>query len=185
MQLSKLSDWLQVISGLGIVAGLVLVAFELDQNTKMAQSEASTGFATSFQTIDGAVIGDKLADALATASSRPDALSLAEMYVIDRYLFMVTDHFGRLYSQKSIGVINFDPDILIEAVVPTYFGSKFAQAWWSENKEHFPDRGTIEAIERGMVAVTTDRDSEYFRRIRGRTIGFKSGHSEKSLSTGR
>ncbi len=48
MNSSKLNEWLQITTSLGVIAGLIIVGYEINQNTRLAKALKSEEFSPSF-----------------------------------------------------------------------------------------------------------------------------------------
>jgi len=78
----KLVNWLQVLGNFGLIAGLVLVALQIQQNTDITKAQMISedrGIAVALKL---AVIGENPAKAVAKAIDSPDQLTTEDMFVL-------------------------------------------------------------------------------------------------------
>ena len=58
MNLDSMNRWLTLAGNIGVLAGIIFLAFELQQNTVATQLEASSGFQNSFSEIELFIAGN-------------------------------------------------------------------------------------------------------------------------------
>ena len=58
MKLDAVNNWLILVANIGVLAGIVFLAYELKQNTVATQLEAASNFNTSFADIEMLIAGD-------------------------------------------------------------------------------------------------------------------------------
>jgi hypothetical protein len=58
MKLDTVNKWLILVANIGVLAGIVFLAYELKQNTVATQLEAASNFNTSFADIEMLIAGD-------------------------------------------------------------------------------------------------------------------------------
>ena len=58
MNLRALNHWLTLAANVGVMVGIVFLAYELQQNTVATQLEAATSFQTSYSEIEVSIYGD-------------------------------------------------------------------------------------------------------------------------------
>ena len=79
MNLDQLNKWLTLVANLGVLAGIVLVAFQLKENTDATRVQSA--YALNDTTIGGDIgcMGDTTADAVTTAYFKPQELTEAQV----------------------------------------------------------------------------------------------------------
>ena len=128
MNLDKLNQWLLLISQLGILMGLILVGFQIQQTTELAKVQLFSDITSSRIEMAGATLGENPAPIFAKSLTDPDALTMAELYVMDAHLIRGLNEVRRAQVLKRVGL-----DIGITAhenLLAFYFGNEFAQKWW-------------------------------------------------------
>ena len=86
MESSKLGNWLQVGANIAILAGLILVGVQINQNTELTRLGFYSSEETDYLSMGAMQSGDTLAGAWAKAIDDPESLSTAEMVQLDGYL---------------------------------------------------------------------------------------------------
>lgn len=79
MKASKISEWLQVIGSFGVLAGLILVALQIQQNTVLVRAELVSNASDAWINIDASKQSENFASVLAKSIVNPQELTpLAE-----------------------------------------------------------------------------------------------------------
>jgi hypothetical protein len=79
--------WLQVLSNLAVLGGLVLVALQMDQNERLMRVQLLNQYGDSMIAFETAVGGENLAVIWAKAVETLEELSLAEMRAMEAMLY--------------------------------------------------------------------------------------------------
>ena len=170
----ELADWtamLQLVGTLGLIAGLVLVAVQIHQNSNLMRAELSSIRHDAWIEIDSAKRSENFAPVLSKAIENPADLSLAEMIEMDGYLLNFLAQLDREYVLSDLKAFFSDPDRTVKENVELYMGNQFAQSWWIEQKsDKLWSKQMIEAIDTEIQKVSPARDGDYYERIKSRLI---------------
>ena len=167
MQANRIKEWLQIVGSFGVLAGLILVALQIQQNTVLVRAELTSSMWDAWIGIDASKQSENFAGVLAKAIESPQDLTMAEMIELDGYLFTYIDQLGREREMYLSGIFDEPPEVLVRISIHDYFGNEFARSWWEETKWKFlPD--IVEIIDREMESISANQDIEYFGRIRAR-----------------
>lgn len=170
----EFADWtgiLQLIGTLGLIAGLVLVALQIHQNSNLMRAELSSIRHDAWIEIDSAKRSEDFSRVLSKAIEDPGNLSLAEMIEMDGYLMNFLAQLDREYVLSSLKAFFSDPDKTVKENVELYMGNRFAQSWWIEQKsDKLWSKPMIEAIDSEIKKVPFTRDSDFYERIKSRII---------------
>ena len=168
----ELIDWtgiLQLIGTLGLIAGLVLVAVQIHQNSNLMRAELSSIRHDAWIEIDSAKRDENFSRVLAKAIEQPDNLSLAEMIEMDGYLMNFFAQLDREYVLSSLKPFLCDPGKTVKENVELYMGNQFAQSWWMEQKsEKLWSKPMLEAIDFEIQNLSSTRDRDFYERIKSR-----------------
>lgn len=75
------------------------------------------------------------------------------------------NHLARIRKLNEMGVFREGIDGLVEDIVPIYFSSKFARAWWEENRGYWHVE-LVTVLEKKMEDVSADHRLTYFDQLR-------------------
>ena len=103
MKSPSLNDWLQGITGIAIVVGLVLVVWELQQNREATTSQLTSDGFVFHSAANLALMGEQTAEVLAKACDSPNNLSRADYYVLDAYYSEVLNRSRRIVVLQQRG----------------------------------------------------------------------------------
>jgi hypothetical protein len=79
MNVDRLNQWLTLGANFGVVFGLVLVAFQFQQNTDAIRLQARIGASASIQNAELSIAGDTLAEAWTKSILTPSELTPSEI----------------------------------------------------------------------------------------------------------
>jgi hypothetical protein len=83
----KLANWLQILGNVGLVAGLILVAVQIKQNTDATKAQMISDGLAHYANLFLSIAGEDAASAWSNAIDTPDALSTEEIIVLDQMQF--------------------------------------------------------------------------------------------------
>ena len=137
MQTSKLADWLQIMGNFGIVAGLILVGFQIKQNSDIAHAQiVSDGFALASNT-RLALAGEEPGTILAKSLTAPRELTHEEIVKLNAYLGAYWYTRVRTEYLGQSGFSSLTPEEYGESVVFEFLDTPFGAAWWKESADGF------------------------------------------------
>ena len=165
MKAGKIGGWLQVIGNFGVLAGLLLVALQIQQNTVLVRAELLSNESDAWISIDASKQSERFASVLAKSIVNPQELNAAEILELDGYLFTYIDQLVRDRELYDLGVFDNPMESQISGSLHDYFGNQFARVWWEETKWKFsPD--IVEIIDREMEKISVTQDIDYIERIK-------------------
>lgn len=128
---SKL-NWPSIVGNLAIIAGLVLVAIELKQNSDIAEAQLLYEESMRMTTLEYSLIGEGAAAVWAKSIEQPHKLTLTERRIMEAY-------YWTFLEQVRSARLLVDLGLLDEAAwrwrtaneVSFFFGNDYGRAWWS------------------------------------------------------
>ena len=169
MESSKFGYWLQIGANVGILAGLILVGLQINQNTELTRMSIFSAEQDGYLSMGGVQSGETLAVAWAKAIDEPESLTTAEMVQLAGYLENMLVQLSRRASLHLLGLYEESAQQQIEWLIDDYFGNAFARAWWQERKKTWKWRRLGSAVDRAIAALDDNKQSQEFDSIR-RTI---------------
>ena len=133
MSSGKTKEWLDLIAAMAVVAGLVLVGYEVRQSNFLAKAQAENSIYEGWETLSMAEIDTGINKIVAKSLSDPESLTDAEVRDIDSWLVAVVALYqrnSRLYYEYGLAT-----DPLVEYDIPFYFNTRVAQNWYRENEQ--------------------------------------------------
>jgi len=92
LKTSSVSDWFQIVASIGVLAGLLLVGYELNRNEGINIGNLSYQSLENLQNYNLVVVGENPMASLTKACLNPDGLSEEDYFVLDAlYSFRTAD----------------------------------------------------------------------------------------------
>jgi hypothetical protein len=137
MALRNLNNWIQIATNLSILAGLILVIVQIQQNTEAIHTQILTQDHQSEIELEQNMLGENPAVIWAKSIESPKSLNLAEQRVLEAYLWSQLERWRFAYEMAELG--NAPPDKWKEGVerqAAFFLGSGYGLAWWKSTREH-------------------------------------------------
>jgi len=166
----KVNKWLSLGANVGVVIGLLLVAYQIKQDADLTKVQLFSESTDSRREWSQAMMGDTPMRVVTKSIERPHELTLEELQIMDMYLIAAVNEIRRLELFKEAGL---QADADVENLEVFYFGSNFANAWYQEYRS---DEDTGTAADERISGVDPDWIVKYFDRVLGR-LDEESGQS--------
>jgi hypothetical protein len=126
-------DIVQIVTGLAVVAGLVVVILELRQAHEIARAEQTNEFRSKYDKLATAEMGEILPAALANACRSPQDLTDAEFVALNAYYISLLMVVRNSYLEKGEDIASRTTwrDYAI-ASFDSIFLTAPGRAWWRE-----------------------------------------------------
>ena len=109
MKLSDLNEWLTLAANLGVLAGIVFLALEIQQNTDAVRSSTIQGITNVSMDVLRAYAADHdLAELRLKGEADPSSLSEVEAFQYFSHNRQYWLHFQNVYLQHQLGVLGDD-----------------------------------------------------------------------------
>ena len=176
--MGKLGQWLQVSANIGILAGLILVGLQINQNTELMRLSFYSTEEDGYLTMGATLSGETLAAAWAKAIEEPESLTTTEMVQLEAYLQNVWTQIARRDYLYEVGLYEVSGERNIAWLAKRIFGNTFARAWWQEKRKDVeePDRVHLRnEMDRAIAALDDNRQAQKFDNIRRTMAEVQSG----------
>ncbi len=131
MKSERLNSWLQIATNFGLIAGLVLVAVQIQQTRDLTRLQMRLDLLAASQQMEQGLLGEEPGIAWAKSIRDPTSLSDAEVKSIDSYLINQLNHWDWLVSMENAGLEELGAlERSIRANSWFFFGNPFAKRWW-------------------------------------------------------
>jgi hypothetical protein len=131
----RVNSWLSLIANIGILAGLVLVAIELNQSTDQLRLELVFQTTQKLFEINQDLLGDNPNPAIAKSITDPENLTYEEFMTADSFLLNLLNEWEDRFFIHEAGLIS-DRDWKrhIDENASWTLGYRFAQTRWQSLK---------------------------------------------------
>ncbi len=134
----RLNRWLTLGANVGILAGLILVAVQIQQNSQLVRMQLLNDGNLASNEIWASAAGEKPMEALAKAIENPEELTFTEFLENDVYLFSNMNLLYRNYELAREGIFNENEwQASVETLAPYFIANKFGRIWWREEGSAF------------------------------------------------
>ena len=159
MSRDEIGDWIQIIATIGVLAGLILVAVEIRQNSRLVHAELNAQQMFHLESVYGAFRNPEFAVVFQKSITQPESLTPAEELMID-------GHYRTLISFLWLDLVLVDRQVFEDTnaywadyAVRHGIGTVFGQKWWSQHKLGYSDRTerlideSLERLKKGQVRM--------------------------------
>ncbi len=168
---TKVNSWLSLGANIGVVIGLVLVAYQINQEAELTKIQLFSEATSSRKEFNQAMMGSDPMEVVAKSIERPHELTLSELQLMDMYFISALNELRRLAVLSQAGL---DVDADIEGFHNFFFGSNFAQAWFQEYGNRYDEfqttRERIEGANPAWVVNFFDRVLERLNDDAGQSL---------------
>jgi hypothetical protein len=175
MQTSKLNDRLQILASVAVLAGILLVAYEIRRNNTLAEAESIRMMLEGWDRVFISHYETDISELITKSRKEPKNLTISEIERLDGWLSAISNQYIVTFEMSDRGLgyggvgNNFDPAEDLAAVVESYYGTAFGRAWYEENKFWFIRR-MREVIDRELAAARSDSHASQAERIKSRLM---------------
>ncbi|MHC4783001.1 MAG: hypothetical protein ACYTE0_08115 [Planctomycetota bacterium] len=158
---------IEIVSISVLAGGLILVAYQINQATNIADAEIRAEGTSRWRAVDGTRQGEMFAAALAKSYEDPAALTLAEMIELDAYYMGVIDQMSSAYRMTSSGYRDDPIEGYLSQGALTYFGNAYAKVWWKQYRKLLvgDDPGFVVLFDEAVAAVSDSQNLDSYLAI--------------------
>ena len=159
MQTERIGNWLQIAGNLGLIAGLILVAYQINQTADITKDRVYFDRWTAWMDTSNALLGEQPADVLGKAHTNPEQLTPGEIVSLQTYLSLRLDYWRRIKSLGQRGIIDeSDWRAGIDRNHPEFsagmlgqFSTPAGRAYWDIRRKEMRDQEMVEAIDLALA----------------------------------
>jgi hypothetical protein len=166
-------DGLQTFTSVSILAGLILVAYEIRQNNEFAEADAVRALTVGWQQIDMSTLETDIASIHIKSIEDPQNLTSAEILKMSSWLSLIVNQYSLEFSMDyrnlgyDYGDVPNGTELSLIGGFDYYFGDRFAQSWYLENKL-WMDPEIVEIMDREYEARPIQSGARYAERMKSR-----------------
>jgi len=149
---------------ISVVAGLILVAYQINQATRIASAQARAEYSAGWRSVDSTRQSDNFAEVLAKSIYHPNELTPGEVLQLDAYYIGILDQIESAKVNWEAGIRSSHWQVTVDFLAPTYFGNEFSRSWWNLSKERYA-KGEGEQFVATIDAAIKSADSDRQKRL--------------------
>ncbi len=172
MNLDQLNRWLTPLANVALLAGLILVAYELNQNRSLARMELVNEGNVVQNQIWANLMGELPGDVIARAIECPEEMTYSDFMAMDAFLFTSMNTLYRNYELAEEGIFTAEEwRKSVETYASWFLGNPFGRAWWIEEARGFFPSDFANHVDE-QISSAEGRDSyAYWLKVRSRLLG--------------
>lgn len=135
MNNDKIMDWMQILAGAGVIAGLIMVGLQMKQNEEMLRIQIMSDYYNSYVDAEASFTIDH-AKAFQKSVENPASLTNADMRLLEGQSFNPLLRWVNLYRLSQAGIVGpgeWKNQVQLDAAF--YYGTPWGRAWWDLNKD--------------------------------------------------
>ena len=185
MSIDRMNGWLMPLANVAILAGLALVAYELNQNSSLARTALVNDGNLVQNQIWANVMGETPSEVIARAIECPEEMSFADFMAMDAFLFSSVNMLYRDYQLAEEHIFTEeDWKRSVDTYASWYLGNDFGRAWWDEEARHFFPDEFVRHVEAQLESTQGGDSYSYWLKLRSSLLGPESPPARKSACTG-
>ncbi len=144
MDTRKLNDWVQIAATIGVIAGLVLVAYEIRVSNRLGFEQANADRMDRWTTINEVALSTGAVELLIRAREG-DELSRVETERLNQFESVVLNTLFYDFTLAETGTVTFPGGFasFYQGVIQGYLGSEISRRHWEVIREYWrPGFGT-------------------------------------------
>ena len=168
METTKLGYWLQVGANVGILAGLILVGLQINQNTKISHADLTARSYELAMEFNRTMMGENPSLALAKAAMDPTSLTDDELIVLNNFTWHWWNHDTRYELLIEQGLVEqADWEVYLKNHANNFFASNpiSAEVWKSMVQQGY-NRDWEQIVDSEVQTLQPIQYQEIIRQLR-------------------
>jgi len=163
----RLQKWITLTANVAILLGIVLLLFELSQNTKHLRLQLVDQINSRQYQNNRDVMGENPMEAISKSVTEPENMSFSDFRIVDAYLINGVSSWEDTYFLYEVGLARTDEwRGRIDDDVAWYFGNRFAKKWWRTTGVGIVEPEFGEYISLAIESVSDDATYGFFEKSR-------------------
>ena len=130
-------DWISLLANIGVIAGLVLVAVQIYQNTRITRAQIANDYYLADMTLELAMMGEDPVASWIKAVYTPEDIDQTDAAIIDRFFNYGMVQIQRLQKMHDLGLAPADWNERID-YLGWHLGNEVGRRWWAYSKQDLP-----------------------------------------------
>jgi hypothetical protein len=164
MDSKQLNDRLQLIASVGVIIGLLMVVYEIRQNSEIARANNFTAILDSWGAFTLTEFESDIGMIFEKSMERPEDLTTAELHKLGSWLQSMVQVW-QLQMEMDQGVIKDDLLAEIGAEAFYFFGNHATRAWYQKNRYWMSDEMTV-VFDQQIANTPVGSDKRYFDELK-------------------
>ena len=167
----RINKWLSLVANVGVLCGLILVAYEIRQSTQQATGESIIELQGAYREILISDYETDIAEHLVKSYSNPDELTDTEIVQLSSYLSTIIGWHHMYFDLHELGVTRYDATADLIEDSDYYFTGPFGRAWYAENR-FWMEPSVVAVLDHELEVRPVRATPPYTEEIRSRLRNF-------------
>lgn len=156
-------DWLQIVTNVGVVLGLLLLIYELNQSRDLTRAQVVDSVYDAVVTRNLALVGEHPEDAIAKSVFRPDELTESDAIVLSQFYTALLVSWMRNKDEHGLGYFGdtFEAVVASEAY---FLNTRPGRRWWAVASTSV-DPAIAAAVDGALATMTPEMQRSLIRTI--------------------
>ena len=139
MNAPRLEKWLQIGANVGILGGLILVWFQMEQNTNILRTQIMYQESERYLQFENAMLGENPSVVWAKTLEAPEELTLEEQRVADAIFYTGVETWRAMYNLSQQGLLDEEWRARADGEASYLLSNEYGKAWWENYKNYVDD----------------------------------------------
>ena len=162
MKIDWLNEWLTLIANVGVIAGFVLVAYQLSLNTEAIRLQSAQDQARMTSAAEVAFMGESTHEAFNTALRHPSELEDKQLHQVWAYLQTVTFAAQNVYVAYEEGFSSSEDWNYSKSLAAAYVSFPVGRIYWQSTKANYRP-GFAKEIDEELEKISPNLLGEQFQ----------------------
>jgi len=138
MDTDKVTRWITLTANVAVLGGLILVALQLNQTTKIAKAQLANDYYIADMQLELGMMGEEPVRSWVKAVHSREDMTPEDAAVLDRYFNFGMVQLNSLRKLKELGLA--DNDLFLERLgyLQWHLGNEVGRDWWATSKRFYP-----------------------------------------------
>ena len=165
MKLDRLNQWLSLVANFGVIAGFILVAYQLNLNTESIRLRNAMDLNRDTSAAEIAYMGETTHVAFANAIFRPADMTDEQMGQVWAYLNIAMNSTLNTWIAYESGFATKDDWEGALRIASNYLAFKVGQIYWKHTKEGYFPPEFVASIDAALSNMDRDLLAHQFKNI--------------------
>ena len=152
MNKDKLKLSIEVIAAIGMLGGLILVAMQLNQNTRLLRTQLLFEANRNYIQWEQNMLGENPAEIWEKSLVSPEELTLSEQRTMEAYYWSGVEQWLTLYRLEEEGLIEEEWKTAVSEEAKYLLGNPLGLAYWATQKGGIEARDFVSAVEEALAS---------------------------------
>ena len=161
MKKVNIGQTLAVLANLGVLAGLILVAIQINQSTEIAKAQLENDYFLADMQLELAMMGESPVTSWVKAVNAPDEITREDAAVLDRYFNYGMIQARRLRQMQRLGLAEDELFGQQLRYLEWHLGNEIGRRWWAQYRADDPDDEIIRLVDEALSRADFKQNHEF------------------------